>query len=123
MEAGHRFPAFDEPSYLIGNSSRRGIIVIVEVGNDVGCRLFTTVVPLRSDLKSVRQVDQADSRIPRRNQVAYVQSVREDQQFAVRVCLLLEALDRLRQPLYAIPRQAQAGYERRPAEPPPGPEA
>ena len=123
MKASYRFPAFDEPAYLIANSSWCRIIVVVEMRDYVPRRLFAAMIPLRSNLKPVRQVDQSDSRIPRRNQVAYVQSVREDQQFAMRICLVLETLDRLRQPYQPIPRQAEAGYERRPAEPPPGPEA
>src|ERR1019366_5481436 len=108
---------------LVSEPSRSRIIIVVPVGDDLPRRVLAAVIPLRANLRPTGEMDQPDSRIALRNQMPYVLPVRQDHQFAAAESLPLKSLYRVREPRRAVPRQAEARHERRPAESPPGPRA
>lgn len=88
---------FEEVPNLIVKPARCAVIVIVPVGDDAARRMLDTAIALFANLAPRLNVDKPYAWIIG-NEIAHVLAVRHDQQFAIRICLLLEALDGFREP-------------------------
>ena len=93
------------------------MIIIIPVNDDLAQCAIAAEIPLLADLRGAFEFQQTN-RIIGRNQIPYAFAVRQDQQLPVRIRLALEARDRFRDPLAAIPRDAQARHETGAAGPP-----
>jgi len=87
------------------------LIVIVPVGYRSTGRVKATEVALVADPRVACEMDQADAVVVR-NEIPYVRSVRENEQFRVARLLLEETRNRPGKPLSPVARQAQARDER-----------
>src|SRR5579864_9022514 len=86
------------------------MIVVIPMSDDFALGLDIRPVTLGADVGKWPGDNQSDARILR-NQVAYVVSVRHNEQLAVRIGLGFKACDRLRQPVAPVSGETETGYE------------
>ena len=116
--SGYALAGLFQSPELIGQTTRRRMIVIVPVRDDLARCLFAAEVALVADSGLPLEMDQPDSRVVR-NEVPYVRAVRQDEQLRVAAGLLPEETrNRLRQPLSPVSRQTQARDEKAAARSP-----
>ena len=100
-----------QPRELVGQPARRRMVVIIPVRDEFSSRSLTAEVALVADPRVAFKVDQPDAAVVR-NEIPYVRSVRQNEQFRVARLLLEETRNRLGKPLSPVARQTQAGDER-----------
>ena len=87
------------------------MVVVIPVGDEFPDRSLTAEVALVTDPRVACEMDQADAVVVR-NEILYVRSVRENEQFRVARLLPEETRNRLGKPLSLVARQTQARDER-----------
>ena len=87
------------------------MVVVVPVGDEFSGRSLTAEVTFVADSRVACEMDQADAVVVR-NEILYVRSVRENEQFRVARLLPEETRNRLGNPLSPVARQTQARDER-----------
>jgi hypothetical protein len=87
------------------------MVVVIPVGDEFSGRSLTAEVALVADSRVACEMNQADAVVVR-NEIPYVRSVRQNEQFRVARLLLEETRNRPGKPLSPVARQAQARDER-----------
>ena len=108
--AGDGLTAFMESLKLICQAPGRRVIVIVPVSDNTSPGEFTSAISFVPNLKPAIEVNESNSFILR-NEIPYVLAVRQDQQFPVRMRLVLEARYCFREPLAPVSRRANTRHE------------
>ncbi len=108
--AGDGLAGFKQSRNLVSQSLRPTKIIVIPMRNEFGPRAIAAEISLITNSRRTLELQQSDLLILR-NQIANAFAVRQYQQFSVRIRLLLEAPDRLREPLPAVPGQTQTRHE------------
>jgi len=108
---GDALACLGQPRELVGQPARPRMVVVIPVGDEFSGRSFAAEVALVADPRVACEMDQADAVVVR-NEIPYVRSVRQNEQFRVARLLLEETRNRLGKPLSPVARQTQARDER-----------
>ena len=95
MVAGDSLAGFKKSANLVRQPFRIRVIVVIPVSNDFSARLSTAEISFFSDSRVASKTQNPYPRVIR-HQIFYVLAVCQDEEFPVWVCLIQEALNRLR---------------------------